>query len=160
MMSAHSLFQRQYRQIGAAAASIAQWWRSRSSVRKGVAQLCVDAEETSRMAHDVGLSERELWELTIRAREAAGLLPKRMAALHLEPATVAPADLPVLRDMQRVCSLCRSKGRCMRDLARDPNDPAWEEYCPNRATLNALKADRIEPEHTAQIAGRAPDARA
>jgi hypothetical protein len=159
-MPTYSFFQRQYRQIGTAAACIAQWWRSRSSVRKGLAQLCVDVEETSRMAHDVGLSHGELWELTKRAAAAADLLPKRMAALHLEPVIVAPRDLPVLRDMQRVCGLCRSKGRCMRDLVHDPNDPAWEKYCPNRATLNELKAGRIEPEHTAQIVGRAPDARA
>ena len=74
-MLTHSFFQRQYRQIGTAAACIAQWWRSRSSMPKGLAQLCVDAEETSRMAHDVGLSDRELWELTIRAREAADPFP-------------------------------------------------------------------------------------
>jgi hypothetical protein len=34
--------------------------------------------------------------------------------------------------------MCKSHGRCARDLARDANDPAWESYCPNCQTLEAL----------------------
>jgi hypothetical protein len=36
--------------------------------------------------------------------------------------------------------MCRSHRRCKRDLAHDAADPAWEDYCPNAATLKALNA--------------------
>jgi hypothetical protein len=61
-----------------------------------------------------------------------------MAALDLDSKEVAAAELATFRDLQRVCTMCGSHGRCARELARDPGDAAWEEYCPNSATLKSL----------------------
>ena len=43
----------------------------------------------------------------------------------------------VLRDMERVCTLCPHKRRCLEDLAagRSP-----EEYCPNEPTIKRLQS--------------------
>lgn len=117
-----------YRAVRSLMAAIADWWRDRRPY-----------PEESRIARDLGLDASELREMVRRGHNSASLLPQRMAALHLDAAELARRDGLLLRDLQRVCALCESKGRCMRDLARDPNDPAWEEYCPNEGTLNALK---------------------
>jgi hypothetical protein len=40
-------------------------------------------------------------------------------------------------------TLCRSKERCVLDLAQECDElanPVWREYCPNATTLNALGA--------------------
>jgi hypothetical protein len=52
-----------------------------------------------------------------------------------------------LRDLQRACSLCASKRRCKRDLARKSTDPGWQQYCPNASTLHALIAERRNQSH-------------
>jgi len=117
-----------YRAVRSLIAGIADWWRSRRPL-----------PEESRLARDLGIGVCEFHEIVRRGGDSANLLPQRMAALHLDATELAGRDGLLLRDLQRVCALCESKGRCMRDLARDPNDPAWEEYCPNEGTLNALK---------------------
>jgi hypothetical protein len=43
-------------------------------------------------------------------------------------------------DMQKSCSLCVAKGRCRHDFARGAEASAWQSYCPNHDTLNALAA--------------------
>src|SRR5580704_6235325 len=107
---------------------VAEWWRNRGHGDVG------DLEE-SRIARELGLGVGELHELVRRGRNSANLLPRRMATLHLDADELARSDGLLLRDLQRVCAMCESKGRCMRDLGRDPNDPAWEEYCPNEGTF-------------------------
>jgi len=61
-----------------------------------------------------------------------------MAALGLDPVEVSKIESQTFRDLQRVCSFCRSHRRCLRDLARDPGKPEWKDYCPNVETLMAL----------------------
>jgi hypothetical protein len=61
-----------------------------------------------------------------------------MEALGLDPNEVAHTEPQTLHDMQRLCSMCSSHGRCARDLSRNPADPAWKDYCPNAGTLDAL----------------------
>jgi hypothetical protein len=65
-----------------------------------------------------------------------------MEHLKLDTADIARVEPPVIRDLQRVCTLCESKRRCMRDLAKRPSDPVWQDYCPNAMTLRALLAER------------------
>ena len=46
--------------------------------------------------------------------------------------------LEILKDIKQRCARCASAQTCELDLRRDPNDPVWESYCPNTATLVAL----------------------
>jgi hypothetical protein len=94
-------------------------------------------EEASRTAHDVSLSSSDLVGLAERGPQAADLLPLRLAAQHLDPQQLVRTEAGVLRDMQRLCTMCASKGRCARELAEHPDDPAWRSYCPNVATIDA-----------------------
>jgi len=120
-----------YRAFGSLVAVVADWWRNRTR----------ELEEAP-VARELGMDVCELHELRRRGEDSASLLPRRMAAMHLDATELARRDGLVLRDLQRVCALCESNGRCIRDLARDPNDPAWEEYCPNEGTLKSLQARR------------------
>ena len=99
---------------------------------------CCGELEIERIAHDVCMTPAELRAVAKRGPEAADLLLERMAALDLDPAEVAQVGPETFRDLQRVCSLCESKRRCVRDLIRDPAAPQWQDYCPNAQTLIAL----------------------
>jgi hypothetical protein len=118
---------------------IAEWWRRRAAVRNNLASLnAFDAEDMARMARDVGVSASELRALAGHCSDAADLLDRRLEALGLsakELAHTAPAEL---RDMERLCTMCESKGRCGRDLAADSSDPVWRQYCPNEPALMSL----------------------
>lgn len=43
-------------------------------------------------------------------------------------------------DLREMMNLgCGSKKQCQRDLARDPENPVWRQYCPTEGTLVALQ---------------------
>jgi hypothetical protein len=115
---------------------ITQWWRNWRSSRSTQAALerCGPAE-VNRIASDVGLDGRELRALAGKWPDSADQLNHRLRALGLDASAAAPL---VMRDLQRTCSTCDSKGTCTRDLYRDESDPHWREYCPNVGTLDAL----------------------
>jgi hypothetical protein len=66
------------------------------------------------------------------------LLPRRIAALDLNPASVARSELSVFHHLEGLCVRCGCHAVCDSDLRRDPADPAWKGYCPNAVLLNAL----------------------
>jgi hypothetical protein len=102
-------------------------------------QRCAEGE-IERIARDNGLSVSEFRTLASLGPNAADLLERRMAALDLDPVEVSQIAPHTFRDLQKLCSFCKSHGRCLRDLARNPANEAWKEYCPNAGTLIALDA--------------------
>lgn len=120
---------------------IAERWRSWRERNRTLADLaaCRD-DEVARIAADVGISPGELRELATHNRHDADLLGERMQALRLDVEAVANEQPTVMRELQRLCTVCEQKGRCAHDLMRDPGDPSWKEYCPNAATLTELPA--------------------
>jgi hypothetical protein len=121
--------------------AISNWWSEWTQSRSAVSELeCCAKEDIERTAKDLGVSSDELLKLVSRGPDAANLLLKRMAALDLDRSEVSRTEPQVFRDLRRVCSLCESRRRCVRDLARDSSDPVWQEYCPNAKTLMMLNA--------------------
>jgi hypothetical protein len=112
------------------------WWERRAQL---AAFDACNRVEMQRIAKDLGVSFDELRTLAGRDKTAADLLFRRMAALGLDPASVDPA---VMRDLERCCSECDSKKRCVHDLETQPQEPDWAEYCPNSETLSALKTTK------------------
>ncbi len=90
------------------------------------------------MAKDAGVSTVEFRKLAHMGPEGAELLFRRLEAIDLDPKEVGQTERRTLQDLERVCAMCESHRRCARDLARDSEDPVWEDYCPNAATLKAL----------------------
>ena len=120
----------------------AAWRRCREWIGGGSASefKYLDEQDVERMAHDAGLAIGELRQLARRNPRSADLLLERMAALDLDENEVRKLEPQVFRDLQRVCSMCESQGRCKYDLNHDPNDPVWKNYCPNAETLRDLDA--------------------
>lgn len=71
------------------------------------------------------------------------LLFRRMALLQIDRDELASDDPLLFRELQGLCTLCGSKGQCMRHFAQECDEAArqeWRDYCPNATTLNALGA--------------------
>jgi len=93
-------------------------------------------DDIRRIAADAGIDTDDLRRLVSLGPSAAALLPNLMEALNLDPADV-PID--VLRDLQRVCSLCKTKAECACELTRGSADTTYPDFCPNADTLRALQ---------------------
>jgi CheY-like chemotaxis protein len=93
-----------------------------------------------------GLRMPQLAGIEPGPREQAGhgqpaadlLLYDRLHALHLEPEAIKRQDPGMMQDLEGNCSVCGAKVRCGADLKRHPDEPGWQEYCPNAATLTGL----------------------
>jgi hypothetical protein len=114
-----------------------RWFRDWSRRRTRLAELasCGPAE-VEHMARDLGMSRGEL-SVRRQVPDSADLLSRR-----LEQVNLAGVEPQVLRDLERVCTLCGSKRKCEYDLAIHPSNRAWTEYCPNAPTISALMAER------------------
>ena len=120
-------------------APLADWWRRRAIVRQNLTDLdAFDADDMARMAQDVGLTASDLRALARHCSDAADLLQRRLAACGVDAKELEQTAPAELRDMERLCTICQSKGRCARDLAADPADPIWRQYCPNQQALIGL----------------------
>jgi hypothetical protein len=120
--------------------AISQWLRDWARKRSALELRCCGEEEVERMARDIGMSASELRRIAALGPDSADLLLRRMAALDLDRKEVSRTESRTFQDLQRVCTMCNSKRRCKRDLAHDSDDPVWQDYCPNAATLMALNA--------------------
>jgi hypothetical protein len=115
---------------------IAAWWRKHAEAYENASDLAgLGPEELARVASDVGVSASELRALSQHCSDAAELLERRIVALDIDPNVLARDAGGEFRDMQRLCTMCESKGRCARDLAADPDDEVWRKYCPNQEAL-------------------------
>jgi len=127
--------------------AFAQWWRRWAKSRSDLSELeSCGPDQTERIAQDLGMPASELRLLVSHGPDEPELLRRRLATLHLDPDELAGSEPAMLRDLQRLCTMCRSRGRCARDFAQHAADPAWQgwrDYCPNAATLNMLSTLKI-----------------
>jgi hypothetical protein len=130
-------------------APVARWWRNWAATRASLESLrrC-GPEEAERLARDLGISTPELRVLASKWPDAADLLNRRLAALMIDAAEIRRIEPQVLTDLQRVCTMCVNGRECRHDLDRNPSDPAWRQYCPNVATLDAVVAERTRGNRT------------
>lgn len=122
---------------------ISAWWHNWKQGRATLSEIDgLENGELSRIARDVGVNSTELRTLAGKWPDSADLVSQRLAALQLSEDAVARAEPGVLRDLQRVCTLCDEKQRCGHDIDFHLSNPRWREYCPNVATLDALEIER------------------
>ena len=137
------------RRMGSIAGSVAQWWQNWTRKNSSSELEYYSGEDMQGLARDMNIrdlsiSVAELRELARYGPDQADLLRRRMVALGLDPVALARSDGAVLRDLQRLCTMCRSHSRCARDLAStDPVSEDWQDYCPNAAMLKMLNTLRI-----------------
>jgi len=118
------------------------WWRNWRAAREGLDELDGCGSELARIARDVGVSPAELYTIAAKRPDAAEPLKLRLEALHYDRDALLRDEPLVMRDLERVCTTCGSKRRCVRDFARHPDDQSWRAYCPNAMTLDALQDQR------------------
>lgn len=117
---------------------VSHWfdWFTRTFAPSELSQL--DRQQVNELARDMGVTPQQLISMEETGGSAASQLPKRLRALHLDEKKLPVTDWAALRDMQRVCSVCGTKWQCEKDLRDWPDDPKWQEYCPNAETLRGL----------------------
>lgn len=133
-------------QNGSFLSALGQWWRNWRESRAHVAELSAfTPRELHDVARDTGVTTDELRALAGKWPDSADLLIRRMAVLGLDPAEVNRVEPATSNDLKKLCSLCGSKRRCERDLAKHPKDLVWTEYCLNTMTLAALREEKLCP---------------
>jgi hypothetical protein len=131
---------RQKRRLSVLAAILA-WYNNRRGAIASFAHGRLSTDQTSDVVENPGASG-EAPELP-RYSYDASLLFRRMAALQVDRDELASDDPLLFRELQAVCTLCRSKERCVLDLAQKSDglgNQSWREYCLNATTLDALGA--------------------
>ena len=98
----------------------------------------MDAANFDRIAGELLMSSADLEALVRQRPHAADELPKMLTALGIDHEDLARTQPLVLRDMERVCSLCNHKRQCDRDLAAGTAAAHYEEYCGNADTIDGL----------------------
>jgi hypothetical protein len=116
-----------------------EWW---SNTRERWARLSelrdLPQGELDRVACDMGVSTNDLLEVASHPEGTMGLLERRLAALDLTEEEIRELSPMLLRDLQRTCTTCSDRQRCIDDMQEDPLAPGWESYCPNSGTLRTL----------------------
>ena len=92
------------------------------------------------MARDLGVSNAELTALSTKSPESSALLEKLLVALGVE--AKAHLQVPVMRDLQRLCVSCGEKQRCAHELDVGSAAEHFRQYCPNAYTLDALLTEK------------------
>jgi hypothetical protein len=80
--------------------------------------------------------------LDLSQQLSAGLaLPHLLKALGIDEQALARAEPLVLRDMERVCTLCQDEAQCDRDLAAGASAEHYRGYCLNASMIDILGQD-------------------
>jgi len=112
-----------------------EWLKHRRELNE-IRQM--NREDFERIAMDLQISPGDLDQMVRHGAHAADEMPAMLKALGIDEAALARSMPLVLRDMERVCAMCKDKPRCHRDLAAGTADAHYEEYCLNAPTIDRL----------------------
>ena len=114
--------------------AFADWLKRR---RESNELSALDADERERVAHDLGVSANELDYLVQEAHDPVQL-PRMMAAIGIDEAALRRAQPALLRDMERVCSLCEATNLCRHELDGGTAGVSYPYFCPNKEELTEM----------------------
>jgi hypothetical protein len=115
---------------------VLDWVRARCGAGDELASM--SREEIRDLASDLSLSEGDLVALSASLNDNTALMEGMMRARGFDPASVRQSFGTLMRDVERVCSRCRSTGRCRRELDAGTAAAHAHEYCPNAGTFDDL----------------------
>jgi hypothetical protein len=122
--------------------SFASWLKHRRELNE-IRQL--DRADFDRIAQDLRIAPDDLEDLVRHGKHAADELPKMLEQLGISAEGLGRAQPLLLRDMERVCTLCNHKGQCDRDLADGTAAENYRGYCANASTLESLDRADVAP---------------
>lgn len=99
----------------------------------------LDRTEFNLIADDLRVSPQDLEQLVRSGEHGADELPHMLKGLGINEDDLKRTAPLLLRDMQRVCSLCREKAHCDRELAAGTAAAHYEGYCPNASNIGIVK---------------------
>lgn len=114
----------------------ADWLKHREEIRE---IRGLDSGEFANIAHELRVAPADLETLVRRGGHAADELPKLLKALGIDEKALSRTEPLVLRDMARVCALCRQKAQCDRDLEAGTSPENYAGYCLNASTIDGLE---------------------
>ena len=120
--------------------SFAGWLKHRRELNE-LRQL--DRFDFDRIANDLRIAPDDLEDLVRHGRHAANELARMLEQLGISAARLGQAQPLLLRDMERVCSLCRYKAQCDRELADGTAAENYHGYCGNATTMESLGRTEI-----------------
>jgi hypothetical protein len=115
---------------------VLDWVRDRCGLGDELASM--SREEIRDLASDLSLSESDLVALSASLNDNTALMEGMKRARGFEPAQLRQSFGMLMRDVERVCSRCRSTGRCRRELDAGTAAAHAHEYCPNAGTFDDL----------------------
>jgi hypothetical protein len=122
--------------------SFAAWLKHRRELNE-LRQL--DRSDFDRIANDLRIAPDDLEDLVRHGHHSADELPKMLEQLGIDGERLGQVQPLLLRDMERVCSLCHHKAQCDRDLADGTAAENYHGYCGNAATLESLDRADVAP---------------
>lgn len=114
----------------------AAWLKHRRELSE-IRQL--NRAEFDHIASDLRVSPADLDQLVQAGSRAADELPQMLKSLGIGEDDLKRTQPMLLRDMQRVCSLCREKAHCDRELAAGTAAAHYRGYCPNTSSIDTVK---------------------
>ena len=124
--------------VTAAVANLVKQWKE---VAASARELAAFGDAITSIAEDLKLSPSELRALASKGADAAKELPCLLDALRISIRALADREPLVLRDLQRVCTMCNQKRLCNREVLSGTASANYRHYCPNAGTLDALNCD-------------------
>src|SRR5690242_17127187 len=116
--------------------TFSDWLKHRRELNE-MSQL--DRIEFDRIAADLDISAADLDELVRRGPHAADELPALLKVLGIDAAALERTQPLVVRDMERVCAMCRHKAQCDRELIAGTAAEHFEGYCANAPTIDGIR---------------------
>ena len=113
----------------------ADWLRHRrelSEIRR------MNRTDFDAIARDLRVSPDDLDRLVEIGPHGADEMPQMLKALGIEVEDLIRTEPLLVRDMQRVCAMCRDKAQCHSDFEAGTAAEHYKEYCPNAPTIEAL----------------------
>jgi Family of unknown function (DUF6455) len=95
-------------------------------------------EELRHMAEDLSLAPSDLLAMSTGGRDNTVLMESMIRARGLDPDRMRYAFVTLLRDVERVCTQCKTTGRCRRELDAGTAATHCHDYCPNAGTFDDL----------------------
>jgi hypothetical protein len=95
-------------------------------------------DEVKRVASDLGLTPSVVSELAQKGHDAADLLKKMLAALHVDPNVLANAAPQIIGDLRRACIACSERKRCVQEVANGLAGEHFRDFCSKAFTFDVL----------------------
>jgi hypothetical protein len=112
-------------------------WRRR---RRDILEMReLDGRVVAKIARELNIQPTDLDMLIRQGSHAADELSDLLTLLGVNSDLLAKTEPLVLHDMARVCTSCKQKHRCNRDIAAGTSAQHYAEYCLSASTIDDLK---------------------